>query len=372
MPENILNVLCSIGTRPEVIKMAPVVWKIRQQKNMRVTVIITAQHRQLIDDVLTLFNIQPDFDLNIMQENQSLSTLTGNLFLKLEPLIDKDKYDIVLAQGDTTTTLVTAQISFYKKIPFGHIEAGLRTYNFRNPFPEEMNRVFISKLSDIHFAPTDLERKILENENINSSAIYVTGNTVIDALYYWAEKNTPLPFSLPENKKIILLTLHRRESFGAPMQNIFSALLELVKKHDDIHIIYPVHPNPNINKMAYEMLDQHPSISLIKSLAYDKFVTLMKHAYLICTDSGGLQEEAPALNKPLIVLRDETERPLVVSLGLARLGGTNKNSVLSSIESLVSDIDLYRQMQKNISPYGDGHAAERIVQVIKEKIKPHY
>jgi UDP-N-acetylglucosamine 2-epimerase (non-hydrolysing) len=358
------QILCIIGTRPEVIKMAPIIWQLNNYPDVNITIINTAQHRELIDDMLALFNIAPDIDINIMQKNQSLDILTGNLFLKLGEKIRQEHYDFIFAQGDTTTTFVAAQIAFYNRIPYGHIEAGLRTYDFYNPFPEEMNRVFVSKLATLHFAPTNNERIILRKEGIPDKNIFVTGNTVIDSLYYWADKNISFPFDLPKNKRLILLTLHRRESFGEPMREIFSAFLEIVNKLNDIHIIYPVHPNPNVNDLAYSMLAHHQSITLLKPLPYDIFVQLLKCSYIVCTDSGGLQEEAPALGKPLLVLREETERPLVITMGLAKLAGTKKTSIVSTVTNVLENHLIYASMQKNISPYGDGHAAEKIVDIV--------
>lgn len=359
-----MKILCIIGTRPEVIKMAPIIWQLKKLNNIELVILNSAQHRELIDDLLVLFKIEPDIDLNIMQENQSLAVLTGNLFLKMSGIIQKNAYDFIFIQGDTTTALVAAEVAFYNKIPFAHVEAGLRTFDFHNPFPEEMNRVFISQLASLHFAPTLIEEEILLKENIKKENIFVTGNTVIDSLYYWAKKKLPLPFPINKNKKIILLTLHRRESFGKHLYDMFSAFLELTKLFTDIHIVFPVHPNPNVKKLAYEMLNHHAAITLLPPQQYDVFVSLIQHAYLVCTDSGGLQEEAPALNKPLLILRAETERPLIVNLGLAKLTGTNKSAIIAAVSNLLKNENLYKSMQKNISPYGDGFAAERIVKIV--------
>lgn len=358
-----VNILCVIGTRPEVIKMAPIIWALQQRKDFSTTVVNTAQHRSLLDDMLSLFNIKPDVDMNIMRESQSLTDLTGNLFIGMSKIINTS-YDFVIAQGDTTTTFVSAMVAFYQKIPFGHVEAGLRTYDKFNPFPEEINRVFVGQLATLHFAPTEVERKNLLSEKIADSSILVTGNTVIDSLYHWVEKDIALPFDVPKNKKIILLTLHRRESFGEPLLEVFSAFKEIVEKNADVHVVYPVHPNPNVNDIAQKMLSQTPGITLLKPVRYDQFVQLLKSAYLVCTDSGGIQEEAPALNKPLVVLRAETERPLVVEKGVAKLVGTKQSSIVRTVTELLTDANEYRKMQKNISPYGDGRASERIVDAI--------
>jgi len=362
------NIICIIGTRPEVIKMAPVIWALQQSEEFTTTIVNTAQHRSLLDEMLALFNISPNIDMNIMRDSQSLTDLTGNLFIGMNKIINPT-YDFVIAQGDTTTTFVSAMVAFYNKIPFGHVEAGLRTYDNYNPFPEEVNRAFAGHLASLHFTPTDIEKNNLLQEKIPDSSIFVTGNTVIDSLFYWANKQTSLPFDLPHNKKIILLTLHRRESFGEPLIEMFSAFLQLIEKFSDVHIVYPVHPNPNVHEMAHKMLGNHPAITLLKPVRYDQFVELLKLSYLVCTDSGGIQEEAPALNKPLVILREETERPLVVDMGMAKLAGTEKSSIVNIVSKLLIDKNAYSDMQKNFSPYGDGHAAEQIINAISNFLK---
>lgn len=359
-----IKIACVIGTRPEVIKMAPIISELRKYDYYEVTVLCTAQHRELMDDMLAIFSIKPDIDLNIMKQDQSLSSVTSELFAKLETEFKNKTYDLVIAQGDTTTTLVTAQVCFFNHIFFAHVEAGLRSYDLYHPFPEEMNRVFTSKLSTWHFAPSNEEKKNLILEDIPEDQIYVTGNPVIDALYLLVKRNKALPFILPEDKKIILVTLHRRESFGEPLNNIFNALNRITELYKDIAIFYPVHPNPNVNKSAYEKLSHNSSITLLDPLPYDVFVTLMKQCYFIMTDSGGLQEEAPALAKPLLILREKTERPLVIELGLGRLVGSDMEIIIKNAMDLLTDPLQYNEMAKNISPYGDGHAAEKIVQVI--------
>lgn len=368
MGPNIIRIACIIGTRPEVIKMAPIINAIRLYSNLKIFIISTAQHRQLLDNMLRIFVIRPDVDLNVMQDNQSLGTLTGNLFIKLAEVFATNSFDWVLAQGDTTTTLVAAQMAFYYRIQFGHVEAGLRSYNMYQPFPEEMNRVLISKMATWHFAPTSVEKDNLLRENISPNKIIVTGNTVIDSLYLLSKKDTALPFELPINKRIILLTLHRRESFGEPIRQIFSALLEIANKFEDIIILYPVHPNPSVQQVATEILKSHPRVRLLEPLGYDVFVTLMCKAYLIMSDSGGIQEEAPALDKPIIVLRDVTERPLIIELGLGLLVGSNKENIVNTVTELLIDPHKYQSMQKHLSPYGDGHAAERIVNIINTHV----
>jgi len=359
-----IKVACVIGTRPEVIKMAPVIYELRRYPYYEVTLLCTAQHRELMDEMLTIFSLKPDIDLNIMKKDQSICTLTSELFAKIEPILKNKKYSLVIAQGDTTTTLVTAEVCFFNKIPFAHIEAGLRSYDFHQPFPEELNRVFTAKLATWHFAPSKEERSNLILEGIKNKRIFVSGNPVIDALYMLARNERKLPFKLPENKRVILVTIHRRENFGNPIKNIFSALNRLTEIFNDIVITYPVHPNPQVNKLAYEQLSHNSSIMLLEPLPYDAFVTLMNKSYLIMTDSGGLQEEAPALGKPVLVLRKKTERPLIIKLGLGRLVGTEIESIINNATDLLTDPMQYQAMAKHISPYGDGHAAEKIVNVI--------
>lgn len=348
--------------------MAPIIFAFKKFSNIQLTIISTGQHRELLDYMLDIFKLKPDFNLSLMKENQSLAELTGRDCIKLGAIFAKHKYDLILAQGDTITTFVAALLAFYIKTPFAHIEAGLRSYDMQHPFPEEMARVFISKITALHFAPTDEEKNNLLQEKIPENKIFVTGNTVIDALEYILTKNNPLSFDLPKDKKIILLTLHHRENFGNPLKNIFSAILELVNNNRDICIVYPVHPNPSVKKLAHDMLSNHSSIHLMKPLVYDDFVMLMKNSYLIMTDSGGIEEEAPYLNKPIVVLRDVTERNKIIELGLGILVGSSQEKIISVVEKLLNDPKYYEGMQKDISPYGDGHAAEKIVNIILEKL----
>jgi UDP-N-acetylglucosamine 2-epimerase (non-hydrolysing) len=359
-----IKVACVIGTRPEVIKMAPIIYELRKYPQYDVHVICTAQHRKLMDDMLTLFAIKSDIDLDIMKKDQSLCSLTSELFRKIEPVLINNQYSLVIAQGDTTTTLVTAEVCFFSQIPFAHVEAGLRSHNLHHPFPEELNRVFTAKLATWHFAPSLEEKTNLILEGIKSKRIFITGNTVIDSLKLLANNETPLPFTLPKNKRIILVTIHRRENFGEPLKNIFSALNKLTELFNDIVLVYPVHPNPQVNKLAYETLSHNPAIKLVDPLPYDAFVTLMKNCYFIITDSGGLQEEAPALAKPVLVLRKTTERPLIIKLGLGKLVGSEIDSIIKSASDLLTNQTYYQAMIKNISPYGDGHAAKKIVDII--------
>ena len=359
-------VLCVVGTRPEAIKMAPVILSLKKNDFFNVKVLATAQHRSILDNVLSVFGIKPDYDLNIMQPDQALTQLTARLLLALDEVLVKVSPRIVLAQGDTTTVMTTSLACFYRQIAFGHVEAGLRTGDLFNPFPEEMNRLVAGHLSTLHFAPTNSSRKNLLQEKIPGDRIYVTGNTVIDALLKTAQKNYNLDINIGKNKKLILITLHRRENFGKPMREVFSALIELVKRNYDIELLYPVHPNPNVKEPAYEIMGNHPRIHLVAPLAYTQFVQAMKQSYLIISDSGGVQEEAPALGKPVLVLREETERPEAVDAGVVRLVGTSKPFIISEAEKLLSNDRHYASMARGISPYGDGRAANRITSILRE------
>jgi len=359
-------VLCVVGTRPEAIKMAPVIHLLMKQPWADVKVLATAQHREMLDQILSIFNIAPDYDLDIMQEDQKLTKLTARLLVALGDVLEEITPDIVLAQGDTTTVMTTSIACFYRKIPFGHVEAGLRTGDIWYPFPEEMNRVVAGHLSTLHFAPTIGAKENLLRENISEASIYVTGNTVIDALLQTAKRNFEIGVKLDDSKRLILVTSHRRENFGAPMQESFTALRDLVERNEDIEILYPVHPNPNVLKPAREILGRHPRIHLVHPLGYAQFVQAMKRAYLIISDSGGVQEEAPALGKPVLVLRDETERPEAVEAGVVRMVGTKRELIISESERLLKDKNYYKSMAKGISPYGDGKASKRIVSILEK------
>lgn len=345
--------------------MAPVVLALKQENWATTQVLLTAQHREILDQVLDVFGIVPDHDLNLMKPRQTLSELTAHMLTRLDESLSTLKPDMVLAQGDTTTVMATALACFYKKIPFGHVEAGLRTGDKLNPYPEEMNRVIAGYLSELHFAPTETSKQNLIAGNIPNSAIHVTGNTVIDALLQTAEKKTELGIPLDDTKKLILMTAHRRENFGAPLREAFGAVRELVDRNPDTELLYPVHPNPEVQEPAQEILNGHSRIHLIKPMDYPQFVHAMQRAYLILTDSGGVQEEAPALGKPVLVLREETERPEAVDEGMVRLVGTSRDRILKETEKLLNDESAYQTMAIGRSPYGDGHAAERIVTVLK-------
>ncbi|MFV0293764.1 MAG: non-hydrolyzing UDP-N-acetylglucosamine 2-epimerase [Paracoccus sp. (in: a-proteobacteria)] len=355
------KIVCIAGTRPEAIKMAPVIRKIRNTPGMECIVLATAQHREMLDQVWQVFGITPDIDLDIMHPNQTLAGLTGRLLLKLEAALSGLQPAAILAQGDTTSVLVAALTSFYLNIPFGQIEAGLRTGCIRDPFPEEMNRIVTSQLARWHFAPTELAANRLRAEGYASDSILVTGNTVIDALHHIAGQSPELGISLPQNKRLILVTLHRRENLGAPLTRICTALEQVLKHHPDTHLLLPVHHNPNVHEVIYTHFGQSDRVTLCEPLEYTRFIAAMNRAALILSDSGGVQEEAPALGKPVLVLRETTERPEAVETGAARLIGTHPEQIIAATNELLTDENTYQRMIRAASPYGDGRAATRIV-----------
>ncbi len=362
-----ITIACIIGTRPEAIKMAPVILALRRQPWARTVVVATAQHRELADEVLELFGIQPDHDLNLMQANQTLPALTARAITHLDAVIGEVKPDLVMAQGDTTTVMAAAMVCFYRQLPFLHVEAGLRSHDLRNPFPEEFNRIVAGKLAALHFAPTEGARAQLLSEGVDAGTVVMTGNTVIDALYWMAERSQPLGYGLDPAKRLILATVHRRENFGQPIDDICRAFLTLVENNPDVELMWPVHPNPNVTAVAHRLLAGHPRIHLVAPLRYSEFVTAMKQAFLILSDSGGVQEEAPALGKPVLVLRRETERPDAIDAGVAKLIGTDYQTIVAEAQALLSDAALYRSMAKGVSPYGDGHASPRILEAIRSR-----
>jgi UDP-N-acetylglucosamine 2-epimerase (non-hydrolysing) len=364
-----IRILCAVGTRPEAIKMAPVIQCLKKQSRADVKVLATAQHREMSDQIFSIFNIKPDYDLDIMKPDQGLTELTSRLLIAVDTVLEKARPDLVLAQGDTTTVLTTALACFYRRITFGHVEAGLRTDDIYNPFPEEMNRVVAGRLTTLHFAPTDTAKNNLLRENISKDNIYVTGNTVIDALLETSKDNYDIGIKLDVDKRLILLTSHRRENFGNPMKESFSAIRELIEQNHDVELLYPVHPNPNVSKPAYEILDGHSRIHLVEPLSYKQFVQAMKLSYFIISDSGGVQEEAPALSKPVLVLRDETERPEALNAGVVKLVGTNRGAIIYEANKLLSDKEYYSSMVKGVSPYGDGMSAQRITSILYDFYK---
>lgn len=364
-----LKVISVFGTRPEVIKSAPVVKELRRYSgSVESKVIISAQHRKMVDQFLELFNIRADFDLNIMKPNQTLFDVTGRCLKKLEDILKKEKPDLVLVQGDTTTAFTASLAAYYLKIKVGHIEAGLRTDDKYRPFPEEMNRRIVSVIADLHFAPTVNAKNNLVREGISPSKIYITGNTVIDSLLEIAKrkyifKESLLRRIISENKKIILVTAHRRESFGRPLESICNALKEIARLYD-VEIIYPVHLNPNVQAPVNRLLAGIRNIHLIEPLEYELFVHLMKSCHIVLTDSGGVQEEAPSLGKPVLVMREVTERPEGIKAGNAKLVGMEKGKIVSSVRLLLDSRKAYDKMSKTANPYGDGNAAKRIVKII--------
>ncbi|CAH0227095.1 non-hydrolyzing UDP-N-acetylglucosamine 2-epimerase [Pseudomonas brassicacearum] len=364
------KVLCIVGTRPEVIKMAPVIKALQAENNIVCRVLATAQHRSLLDQVLEAFAITADLDLDIMRPNQSLAALTWCLLRELDGILQAEKPDVVLAQGDTTTVMSAALACFYLRIPFGHVEAGLRTGNLCTPFPEEANRVIAGKLTRWHFAPTQQAVDNLLREGVASSDITLTGNTVIDTLLMTAAQDSALTVPLDASKRLVLVTAHRRENFGEPFQNICQALKDLAERNPDIQVLYPVHPNPSVKDVAHQLLGQTANIILCAPLDYAPFIAAMKRSYLIITDSGGVQEEAPALGKPVLVLREETERPEAVELGVVKLVGANRDTIVEAAQRLLDDPRAYQGMARGVSPYGDGKAAARIVDVLRQHFLP--
>jgi len=364
------KVLCVFGTRPEAIKMAPIVKELEKfPERVSLVVCVTAQHREMLDQVLSLFDIVPHHDLNVMTNDQTLPELAADLLGKFSQVLDQEKPDLVLVQGDTTSAMVAGLASFYRGIPVGHVEAGLRTRDRYNPFPEEINRRLISVLATFHFAPTETAATALACEGLPQESIFVTGNTVIDALKMIVNETRPLGLSIPlTTNRVILVTAHRRENFGEPLKNICHALIELVQRNKDIEIVYPVHLNPNIQGPVYSILGGQQRVHLIPPPDYKDFVHLMAMSYLILTDSGGIQEEAPALGKPVLVMRKVTERPEAVSAGTVKLVGTDTDAIVANTELLLTDQDEYSRMSQAISPYGDGKAAERIVQILLSRL----
>jgi len=360
------KILCTVGTRPEAIKMAPVILALQSQLWAKVCVLATAQHRNMLDQVLQFFEIRPDVDLDIMQPNQQLSKLTARLLLNIDDVLCAEKPDLVLAQGDTTTVMTMALACFYNRIPFGHVEAGLRTWDMQYPFPEEGNRVIAGRLARWHFSPTRRSRRNLLREGVSDASITVTGNTVIDALFMAAGKNPSLPIELDPGQRMVLVTAHRRENFGEPFKQVCRALRRLSERNPNVQFVYPVHPNPNVFDVAQKMLGGIKNFFLCEPLDYAPFIAAMMRSHIILTDSGGVQEEAPALGKPVLVLRDETERPEAVEEGVVKLVGPNYRRIVEETQRLLDDESAYRAMARGVSPYGDGHAAERIVGVLQE------
>jgi UDP-N-acetylglucosamine 2-epimerase (non-hydrolysing) len=361
------TVLSVFGTRPEAIKMAPVLKLLSQEKSLRSLVCVTAQHRDMLDQVLGLFSITPDHDLDLMKPGQTLGDITTRALTQLGPYLEKTKPDLLLVQGDTTTTMVASLAAFYARVPVGHVEAGLRTGDPDYPYPEEVNRRITSVLARHHFAPTQRARNNLLAEGVPEASILVTGNTVIDALLeVVAIKPSRAPKLPLRGKRLILITAHRRENFGAPMLEVAGAIQDLAERYADVDLVYPVHPNPNVDKPMRKELSKVPGVHLTPPLEYKAFVDLMAESYLILTDSGGIQEEAPSLGKPVLVLRDETERPEAVEAGTVKLVGPHRRAIVSQAAELLDSKEAYAAMARAMNPYGDGKAARRIVDRIRE------
>lgn len=363
-----LKVFTVFGTRPEAIKMAPLVYELRKHPAIESKVCVTAQHRQMLDMVLNLFQIQPDFDLNIMTERQTLAGITTRALCGLEEVFREEKPDIVLVHGDTSTTFAGSLAAYYNQIKVGHVEAGLRTYDKYFPFPEEMNRRLTGQIADLHFSPTQSNRQNLLREGVSDESIFITGNTVIDALKTTVRRDfdfsqTPLA-TIDPSHRVVLMTAHRRENLGEPLQNICRAVGRLVRDFPDIEVIYPVHLNPAVQEVAHAILGNMPRVHLIDPLDVDVLHNLMSRAHLILTDSGGLQEEAPALGKPVLVLRGETERPEAVQAGTVKIAGTHEDIIYALAAELLRDETEYQKMANAVNPYGDGNASRRIVEAI--------
>lgn len=387
-----LKVLSLFGTRPEAIKMAPVVRELGKRSGQVASIVcVTAQHREMLDQILNGFDLRPDIDLDLMKDNQDLASLTARAIAAISEVLERTRPDLVLVQGDTTTAMAGALAAFYKRIPVGHIEAGLRTRSRYSPFPEEIDRRLVAVLATYHFAPTETAADALRAEGIPDETIFVTGNTVIDALLWTVSRpltaeiiqclgrygvripNQPVLAACREPgpssecsdfRRVVLVTAHRRENFGSPLENICEALRAIVRRNSDVEIVYPVHLNPNVRETVCRMLGDQERIHLIEPLPYRPFAFLMKQAYLVLTDSGGIQEEAPALGKPVLVMRTETERPEAVQAGTAKLVGVECDAIVEETERFLWDRQAYEQMARAINPYGDGHAAERIVRTI--------
>ncbi len=366
-----LKIMSIFGTRPEAIKMAPVVKKLEETEGIESVVCVTAQHREMLDQVLDLFEISPQYDLNIMKPGQTLNEITSRALMGLQKVLVEEKPHMILVHGDTTTTFVGALAAFYEKIKVGHVEAGLRSGNMYSPYPEEINRSLTGRLTNLHFAPTNDNEENLLRENIDKENIVVTGNTVIDALLEVVKPDYKFQIDILdeidyENKKVIVLKTHRRENLGKPMENIFTAIKEIVIKNEDVEVVFPIHLNPKVREIAYSILGDAPRVHIIEPLDYDTFANLMSRAYMILTDSGGLQEEAPALGKPVLVLRTETERPEAVEEGTAKIAGIEKEKIFKLTDELINNKEEYHKMANAVNPYGDGKASERIVKAIKK------
>ena len=357
------------GTRPEAIKMCPLVKELKTRESLETVVCVTGQHREMLHQVLNVFDVVPDYDLDIMKEKQSLFDVTVNILERIKTVLEKEKPDVVLVHGDTSTTFVTALACFYLHIPVGHVEAGLRTYNLESPWPEEFNRQAVSIVSKFNFCPTELSKQNLLNEGKNPETIYITGNTAIDALKTTVRKdyyNENLDWA--SDSRLIMLTAHRRENLGVPMENMFRAIRRIVDEHPDVKVIYPIHMNPLVREIAGRILGNDDRIRIIEPLEVVDFHNFLARSYLILTDSGGIQEEAPSLGKPVLVMRDTTERPEGIKAGTLKLVGTNEDIIYDSFKLLLEDEKEYNKMSKAANPYGDGTASKRIADILEKKL----
>ena len=366
-----VTVMTIFGTRPEAIKMAPLALELSRREDVRALCCVTAQHREMLDSVLEIFHLKPEYDLNIMEPRQTLSTITSKCLLGMDGVLDEARPDLVLVHGDTSTTFAGALSAFYHQIPVGHVEAGLRTYDKWSPFPEEMNRKMVGAIADLHFCPTVTNRDNLARENIKTG-VFLTGNTVIDALQTTVKERFTFQEEVLnrldyQNRRVILVTCHRRENYGQPMTNIMTALRRIADAFPDTELVYPVHLSPVVQEAAHKYLDGHPRIHLIAPLAVDEMHNLMARCHLVMTDSGGLQEEAPALGKPVLVMRRETERPEAVEAGTVKLCGVVQDDIVTMAERLIRDKSAYDAMAHAVNPYGDGHACRRIADAIEWK-----
>ncbi len=365
-----IKVMLVFGTRPEAIKMAPLAIELKKHEEFETIVCVTAQHRQMLDQVLDIFELVPDYDLDIMQQRQTLVSITTRVLERLDEVIKKETPDIVLVHGDTSTSFVAGLAAFYNQVKVGHVEAGLRTYDKYSPYPEEMNRLLTGRIADLHFSPTVQNRLNLLKENVSENDIYITGNTVIDALKTTVKDN--YTFSDPalsdvdfDNHRVIMVTAHRRENLGEPLKNICSALLRLVTEYEDVELVYPVHLNPAVREVVFGILGNHDRVKLIDPLSVDELHNAISRSFMVMTDSGGIQEEAPALGKPVLVLRKETERPEAVSAGTVKLAGVEEEVIYSMAKELLDDEAAYKKMAHAANPYGDGNASARTIEAIR-------
>ena len=363
------KVMLVFGTRPEAIKMCPLVNELKKREGLQAVVCVTGQHRQMLDMVLEAFDVTPDYDLSIMKDKQTLFDVTTNILNRIKEVLEKEKPDVVLVHGDTSTTFVTALACFYLQIPVGHVEAGLRTYNIYSPYPEEFNRQAVSIISKFNFAPTELSKQNLLKEGKNPDGIYVTGNTAIDALKTTVRENYTHPeLEWANGSRLIMITAHRRENLGEPMRHMFKAIRRVMDEHPAVKAIYPIHMNPAVREIANEYLGDDDRIHIIEPLDVLDFHNFLSRSYLILTDSGGIQEEAPSLGKPVLVMRDTTERPEGIAAGTLKLVGTEEENIYKEFSRLLSDKDEYETMSKASNPYGDGHACERIADILETNL----